>query len=77
MNQQKNNRYASLIDNIHIEYECIYDNSICPSSHHRHGSCGSLANRRTHRITHCEGDRKNGISGIYIIVSKNTKRKIS
>ena len=70
-----NERYASSIDNIHIEYECIYDQTICPYTHHRHGSCRSLANSRTHRSTHCDGDKKNGISGIYLIVDNDTTRK--
>jgi len=75
MNNKKNERHASSINNIHIEYECIYAKTICPYTHHRHGSCRSLADRRTHRSTHCEGDKQKGISGVYIIVDNNTIRK--
>ena len=75
MNNKTNERHASRIDTIHIEYKCIYDKNVCPHTHHRHGSCRSLENRRTHRSSHCDGDKKNGISGYFLVVDDKTEKR--
>ena len=67
-------RHAHSVDNIHITYKCPYSNDICSAKHHRHGSCRHTKNRKTHRVSHCDGDRKLGYNGIYLVVDDDTKK---
>lgn len=43
--------HAKAIDDTHIVFKCPHHRRV---TYHRHGSCGDLTNRITHRSSHCE-----------------------